>query len=53
MAAIKVPRLVIAKILNHTDNQITAIYDRHGYDDEKMEALTAWSKVLEEMSASV
>lgn len=50
MGAIKVPRLIISKILNHTDHQVTAIYDRHSYDDEKMEALAAWSHVLEKIA---
>lgn len=30
-----VPRLVIAKILNHKDSAVTAVYDRHSYDNEK------------------
>lgn len=49
MAFIKVPRFVISKILNHVDRQITAIYDRHNYDDEKLEGLTAWSMLLEKI----
>jgi integrase len=47
MAAMGVPRLVIAKILNHADQAVTAIYDRHSYDKEKREALDAWGEKLE------
>jgi hypothetical protein len=32
-------RLVIAKVLNHVDRGVTAIYDRHSYDEEKRVAL--------------
>jgi integrase len=48
MAGARVQRLVIAKILNHTDadREITATYDRHSYDDEKREALEAWAVQL-------
>ena len=49
MAGMGIPRLVIAKILNHTDSSVTAIYDRHSYDREKREALTAWEKRLMEI----
>jgi len=34
-----VPRLVVAKILNHVERGITAVYDRHSYDNEKRRAL--------------
>lgn len=43
------PRLVVAKILNHVDASVTAVYDRHGYDQEKKAALTAWSDKLREI----
>lgn len=46
MAGIKVPRIVISKILNHAEGGITGIYDRHSYDAEKREALDAWAKHL-------
>lgn len=39
MAGIGIPRPVIAKLLNHVETGITAVYDRHGYDAEKREAL--------------
>jgi integrase len=42
-----VPRLVIGKILNHTDTGVTRIYDRHTYDPDKKMALDAWARRLE------
>jgi integrase len=46
MCAIGIPRLVVSKILNHVDNSITAIYDRHSYDTEKTNAIEAWGRKL-------
>lgn len=46
MASGGVSRLVIAKILNHKDSGVTAVYDRHSYDKEKREALEYWSYSL-------
>ena len=39
-------RFVIGRILNHADASITAIYDRHGYLDEKRSALEAWENYV-------
>jgi len=39
MTGVGVPRLVVAKILNHVERGITAVYDRHSYDHEKRRAL--------------
>jgi hypothetical protein len=41
---------VISKILNHVEPGITAIYDRHTYDDEKREALDRWASRLGEIT---
>jgi integrase len=46
MASAGIPRLVLSKILNHVERGITAVYDRHGYDQEKVSALTAWNDRL-------
>ena len=46
MAAAKVPRLVIGKILNHTEREITATYDRFAYDSEKRQAVEIWESRL-------
>ena len=51
MASIGVPRVVIGKILNHVERDITAVYDRHGYDREKREALRRWGLELERIVA--
>ena len=42
-----VNRLTVSKILNHVETGVTAIYDRHGYDAEKRQALDAWAAHLE------
>lgn len=47
MASAGISRLVISKILNHVDSGVTAVYDRHGYDKEKRQALNAWGRQLE------
>ncbi|NJL26714.1 MAG: site-specific integrase [Thermoanaerobaculia bacterium] len=49
MTAMEIPRLVVAKILNHAESGITAVYDRHTYDREKREALVRWADKLEEI----
>jgi integrase len=41
-----IDRLTLAKILNHVDTGVTAVYDRHGYDREKRDALNAWGTRL-------
>ncbi len=42
MASEGVPRIVIQKILNHTDTSVTAIYERYSYDSDKRDALARW-----------
>ena len=42
MASGGIPRLVIGKVLNHAERDITAVYDRHSYDAEKQTALAWW-----------
>ncbi len=46
MTSIGVPRLVVSKVLNHVETGVTAVYDRHGYDAEKREALEKWAAHL-------
>lgn len=47
-----VDRVLVSKILNHTDRTVTAIYDRYERDDEKREALEEWGRrVLEVVNA--
>jgi integrase len=49
MTSIGVPRLVVAKLLNHTERGVTAVYDRYGYDREKREAVEMWARRLGEI----
>jgi integrase len=49
MTSIGVPRLVVSKLLNHTERGVTAVYDRYGYDREKREAVEAWARRLGEI----
>ncbi|MEM8997706.1 MAG: tyrosine-type recombinase/integrase, partial [Acidobacteriota bacterium] len=51
MASLGIPRLVVSKILNHAESGVTAIYDRHSYDSEKVQALTQWGQRVEEVIA--
>ena len=39
-------RFVVKLLLNHSDREVTAIYDRHSYDAEKRQALEEWGKRL-------
>jgi integrase len=48
LARLKISRLIIGKLLNHVDHDVTGLhYDRYGYADEKKAALSAWSDVLQ------
>ena len=55
LAKLGIERTVLGKILNHKglagDGQVTAIYDRHSYMDEKHDALELWSKNLRKILA--
>jgi len=51
MASTGVSRLVISKLLNHVEGGVTAIYDRHSYDQEKRKALNAWGRRLESITS--
>jgi integrase len=44
MTGMGVPRLTVAKLLNHAERDVTAVYDRHSYDPEKRRALDAWGE---------
>jgi integrase len=47
MAGLGISRLIISKILNHIETNVTAIYDQYGYDNEKRHALDTWAAHLE------
>ena len=44
-----VDRLVLKKILNHADRDVTAVYDRYEYDKEKQVAMLAWDRGLKKI----
>lgn len=46
IAKLGVARNIVKKILNHVDNDVTAIYDRHDYDSEIKDALQRWNQIL-------
>lgn len=52
MVGAGVPRLVVSKILNHVETGVTAVYDRHSYDQEKRAALNFWGKHVEAIIAN-
>lgn len=49
MASLGVSRLTIEKVLNHTDQTVTGIYDRHNYLAEKRLALEKWGNTLQQI----
>ncbi len=49
IAELGVPRFDIAKILNHSDHAVTAVYDHYAYDAEKKRALLKWGRKLQEI----
>ena len=46
MTGMGLPRLTVSKNLNHIESGITAVYDRHSYDQEKRKALDLWGDKL-------
>lgn len=44
MSALGFPDEVIDAVLNHVKKGVIAIYNRHGYDKEKQQALEAWER---------
>ena len=52
MTGLGIPRLTVAKILNHAESGVTKVYDRHSYDAEKREALEVWGRKVMELVTS-
>ncbi len=50
MAALRIPREISARVLNHVDEYQRGVHDesynRHEYFDEKLEALVKWEAEL-------
>ena len=44
-----IDRLILQKIINHSERGVTQIYDRYSYMDEKREALQKWADRLDEI----
>ena len=51
MTSLGISRLVVAKILNHVERGVTAVYDRHSYDSEKRAALETWALAIQEITS--
>ncbi len=47
IAGLGIDRFTLARILNHADREVTGIYDRYTYDDEKRRALGKWDRRLQ------
>jgi integrase len=52
MTSMGISRLVVSKLLNHVENSVTAVYDRHSYDAEKKHALELWGTSLKMIISS-
>ena len=50
MAKLGVARFTLSRILNHADQSVTGIYDRHEYLAEKRHALEQWGQFLENLT---
>jgi integrase len=49
ISAAGISRLIVAKVLNHKEREITAVYDRYGYGPEIRRALDIWGARIEEI----
>lgn len=47
LAKLGCPRVVQDRVLNHVDGSVSAIYDRHRYDEEAREWLQKWADKLD------
>ena len=53
MASMGIDRVTVSRILNHKEGGITALYDRHSYDQQKRNALDSWAgRLLEIVSGA-
>lgn len=50
IAALGAPRLIVSMILNHADQSVTSIYDRHHYLPELRQWLDKWGEHVESMT---
>lgn len=47
MSELGILRLIVQKVLNHSDGSVTSVYDLYEYASEKREALEAWGRKLD------
>jgi integrase len=52
MVRLAVPRLVVGRILGHSDSDVTGRYDVHAYDREKRAALQRWAAELQRIATA-
>jgi integrase len=50
MTKLKIPRLHVEKVLNHSTGDIAEAYDRHDYLAEKRTALVRWAEELKALT---
>lgn len=48
IARLGFPRLLVSKILGHSEGGVTQIYELYSYDDEKLRSLQAWSDEIKQ-----
>ncbi len=53
MTGMGIQRLIVSKLLNHVERNITAVYDRHSYDLDKQRALNSWARRVDQIVARV
>ena len=46
LGAVGVDRFILGRLLNHSDREVTGIYDRYSYDEQKRQAMEKWSAKL-------
>ena len=46
IARLGVDRFTLARVLNHSDSEVTGVYDRYSCDSEKRKALMKWDRRL-------
>ena len=46
-------RFMVARVLGPTDKEVTGIYDRYEYLEEKKAALQGWAALVQKITSSV
>lgn len=53
MTSMGTSRLVVSKILNHTETGVTVIYDRYSHEAEKRQTQIRWADRLDTILSGV